>query len=704
MTRHKHPLGAGLTALALCLAVPTQSYAIIGSGGISGAPIEQKYIDFGAPFGNSVVNIQYGGGQSTGVLVPSTEIGVLKILTAAHVFDDAGDGQFDGDVMQIFFGSDVGNPTGTTATFEIRANNSNVELNPLWAQSSGAPQFDMAVVHVSLANFFEIQGGAAPVAVPVTSQNTQGLVGTMLGHGNHGQGGPAYANNLDDGVLKGGQNVIDFNGEVPPGLGGLPLAISQNLGTALIIDFDGPAGSANQLGDEDPLPLEASAGEGDSGGPILATVDGQLQVTGVVAATDSPASGIDGDYGELTFYPTVANDANEQFLRDAGVLIDAANLPFAPISFTIVDVEAILSGIAGLGSAVALGNTAEQTTSAHVSGIRQRLDRLRRATSRLDRIGGGEINDSGKLIEIEGPGTQRYETWVSGDVASTEIEESGQFPGGNSTVDQDFETYAATAGVDYLLNEHWLAGLAFSRIGSDADLPGAQIDSSGSAFSVYSAMRRGRLSGALFYSYSDIDLDLSRASTLGLATASPSSQAHMIDLSVNYTLRHEQLVHGPLAGVRFTSSSTDGYQETVNGQTGRGLLNVSGQDNDIWNLEAGYGASYHKEVGWGLIAPYLSASIQHQPGSTRAVSAGFQANTFQTLSLSPGSPSGLALIGSSPTLAVTDQSLDNTFWLIQGGVDLIHQRGWNVNLNGFVVSDQSTGEQYGGGVQVGYQF
>ncbi|MEM7700025.1 MAG: autotransporter outer membrane beta-barrel domain-containing protein, partial [Verrucomicrobiota bacterium] len=493
----------------------------------------------------------------------------------------------------------------------------------------------------------------------------------------------------------------------PAGVVDAPAALGSTdpripLGNALFIDFDDPAGDFNSLGAPNGVNLEAAPGEGDSGGPILVEIDGQLQVSGVVAATDNPTVNGDGEHGELTIYPTVANEDNEAFLREAGVALDGAQFFGETLTFTIIDIEALISGYIGFSTAIAASNVAEGAALAHISGVSSHLDQVRRGTSRLNQVGGAEIN-SGRP-QLAPPGTDRYEIWVGGDIVSTDIAGSEDFTQPNARLGQEIHNYSATVGVDYLISGNLIGGFAYSYLEGDASLEGASVDSDGDAVSAYLVGQAGALSASFLYSYASVESNVSRLLGGGQAVSSPETDVHTADLTANYTFQVDRLRHGPLAGVRFRTGRTNPYRETFNGQTGRGLIDVDKQDFDQWELQAGYSVSLHEETGWGLVAPYLSAAIVHQPGSDRVTTARFQTDTSQTLTLDPSSASGLALEGSSPTLSSSGDGLDNTFWRIQGGVDLLVRSGWNGGLYGFVLGDQATGEQFGGGVRVGSKF
>ena len=135
---------------------------------------------------------------------------------------------------------------------------------------------------------------AEPIQLVSQTTSLIGEVATIAGFGLNGIGSEGN-NETSDGFRWGGQNVIDFYGE----LGG-----GENL---FFADFDDGSDFNNTLDAAEfgsnaiPLELEALISEGDSGSPLLVQFGDQLAVAGVATG------GLDifGQYGSFAFWTGV---------------------------------------------------------------------------------------------------------------------------------------------------------------------------------------------------------------------------------------------------------------------------------------------------------------------------------------------------------------------------------------------------------------
>jgi hypothetical protein len=232
MIRHCLPRLALLSAAAFSALLPVSTYATVGvdsaGGGVIGAAHAAHAA--GLDLGRTVAFIQYGGGTATGTLVPSSEPGVLKFLTAAHNVESNNDGVLDAGAANItlFFGNTPGT-TGATATYSVVATPAQIAMNPNWATSGGSATHDMAVVSFTFAQIAAITGGPSTLQTSaVSSTNPLGGAAILGGHGLFADGTvnlggeenpedqvpdavPPGARDVN-GVLKTGTNTVDFVG------------------------------------------------------------------------------------------------------------------------------------------------------------------------------------------------------------------------------------------------------------------------------------------------------------------------------------------------------------------------------------------------------------------------------------------------------------------------------------------------------------
>jgi len=127
-------------------------------------------------------------------------------------------------------------------------------------------------------------------------------------------------------------------------------------------------------------------------------------------------------------------------------------------------------------------------------------------------------------------------------------------------------TYAATAGIEYVLNDRWAAGIGWSHVWSDNtlqnDLGGFDID--GDSVSTYLSYFNNNFWGDLLYSFGHYQVDIHRNTFLGSTVgATPELNSHQTTLNLGYNIPvRNQFVHGPTFRANYNSGRLDGYTET----------------------------------------------------------------------------------------------------------------------------------------------
>ena len=185
----RHPLSRSALVLAAAFSalLPVQSYATVGVDSAGKGAIGPAHAAHaaGLDLGRTVAFIQYGGGTATGTLVPSSEPGVLKFLTAAHNVDSNNDGVLDAGAANItlLFGNTPG-VAGATATYSVVATPAQIAMNPNWAASGGSATHDMAVVSFTFAQITTVTGGASTLQTSAVSATSPlGMAAVLGGHG-----------------------------------------------------------------------------------------------------------------------------------------------------------------------------------------------------------------------------------------------------------------------------------------------------------------------------------------------------------------------------------------------------------------------------------------------------------------------------------------------------------------------------------------
>ena len=293
-----------------------------------------NYVTEGAKWDAVAHLIVTDGGSTfdaTGTLVPSTVAGEFKILTAAHNVDTPAGGALASSVA-IHFGDNTSSD-GSTADFSFSTTNISVQSkwqNGDGSLTSGSPQYDFAVLTFTAADITKGAVGAFTSAISpmfMSTANPIGQVGTMVGYGISGTGQEPFENNPVDGIRRAGTNTLDaVNSTTNP----------PNTGFTIRSDFDSPAANRSSLGSSSPIPLEASTGSGDSGGPLIVDFGSGPRIVGVLNggfnAFSTDPSGVETDpseYGDVSIWAWAGDTMNMDYLTSAGISLTAIPEPSA---------------------------------------------------------------------------------------------------------------------------------------------------------------------------------------------------------------------------------------------------------------------------------------------------------------------------------------------------------------------------------------
>lgn len=692
--------------------MPTVSYGIVGTTSSGGGGIGQDYIDYAAnlDLGRTVGFLQYGDGTATGTLVPSTVFGTLKFLTAAHNVDSNNDGILDAGLagLVIYFGNAPGN-NGTGATYSVTATAAQIAVNPLWAASGGSASNDIAVISFTVSQITTVNGGASTLqASAVSAVSPAGLEGRLAGHGLHSDGTvnlsgenpedginpPGNAVNDVNGILKGGTNVIDFVG-VPGNVA--PPTISPVSGNVILVDFDKPDGTTSTFGGTAGTTREAGTAKGDSGSALFADTngDGKYEVVGVLNGGDNPYPGGASAFGDVSQFAAVLTTTNLAFLISQGVFVGNSIAGFSAgdfggLGFAVVDLAGINNFYANAVAAQQFQSFASQAISPHLSGIQTHVNRIQRATSRLENVGGDEVT----LADLAGFGSRRWEIWTAGNLGGTDV-------ANNSTANgPDTRFTASTMGVDFLATSHVIVGATWSYLTGkgSSSFSNMSMDSSGNAVGFNISGNWGGLNSSLIYSYAHLNTGIEHTVGGTPAYASPDVSAHTLDWTLSYNLRQGGWVHGPTAGLRYTDGRIGGYTESSSVPVA-GLASVSSQQFNAFRMNVGYNVAYHIPVSSGLIVPFFSAAWIHQTLHSRSATAAYQGSPFYVIG-----GSNLIPVGSGPTSRVSGLNQSSSFASLQAGIELISRRGFSVTLQGFLNVFRQDLVEGGGGLQMGLVF
>ena len=699
-----------LTAtLSLFFAV-TSSQAIVGVNSASPGVIGNQHITFAAnlDLGRTVGFVDYNNGTGTGTLVPSTEAGIFKFLTAAHNVDSNNDGRLDAGsgTLTIYFGNSPG-LNGAGATYSVVANANQIALSPLWASApAGAATNDLAVVSFrrdQLTPVIRDEGGqpspSTIQASAVSSTSPLGMQALQAGHGLHSDGtvnlgGDGGAAQQVNGILKGGTNVIDFVGVPTITVGG---TITADSGFVVLTDFDKPDGTTSTFGATTGGPNEAGTAKGDSGSALFADTnnDGKREVVGVLNGGDNPFPTGASTFGDISQYAPILTQSNLAFLQGQKVFVGLSSNgvsagDFGGAGFAIMDSAAINTFNSGVTTASQTQSQAQAPLQQPVGTVQNRVNNITRGTSNFDNVGGDEVT----LQDLAGFGSRRWEIWASSNLARVDSERGGTNGGA-----LDSRYGATTVGIDCLATSHVMVGAFWSYLYGTGHSTNLDMESRGNAVGFSLLTEWYGLTSSFIYNYSLGETEIRRLTGGAEATAAPGSSSHTLDWTLSYNMRHRGWVHGPTGGLRYSFGRVEGYSET-SAIPVPGLMTLTGQDFSVFRFNLGYNAAYHIHTDFGKIVPYLSASWINQTQHTSSTTASFQGTPFSVV----GSGGGVVPFGTGPSSAIAGASSNQSFASVQLGVEVIAHQALKVNLMAYSNVFRSGTTEYGGGVQVGVLF
>lgn len=685
------------------------SQAIVGVNSASPGVIGNQHITFaaGLDLGRTVGYVDYNSGTGTGTLVPSTEAGIFKFLTAAHNVDSNNDGRLDAGngTLTIYFGNSPG-LNGAGATYSVVANANQIALSPLWASApAGAATNDLAVISFrrdQITAVIRDEGGqpspSTIQASAVSSTSPLGMQAVQAGHGLHSDGtvnlgGDGGAAQQVNGILKGGTNVIDFVGVPTITVGG---TITADSGFVVLTDFDKPDGTTSTFGATTGGPNEVGTAKGDSGSALFADTNGdrKLEVVGVLNGGDNPFRTGASTFGDISQYAPILTESNLAFLQGQKVFV---GLSFNGVSagdyggagFAIMDAAGITNFNNGVNSAPQTQQQAQNPLQAPIGTVQARANNIVRGTSNFENVGGDEVT----LKDLAGFGSRRWEVWASSNLGRVDSDSGGT---NNGSLDSRYG--AATVGIDFLATSHVIVGAFWSYLYGTGHSTDLDMESRGNAVGFSVLTEWYGLTNSFIYNYSLGETEIHRRIGAAEAEASPGSSSHTLDWVVSYNMRHKGWVHGPTGGLRYTFGTVDGYSET-SAVPVPGLMTLTGQDFSVFRLNLGYNAAYHIQTAFGKVVPYLSAAWIYQSQSTSSTTASFQGTPFSVF----GS-GGMQAFGTGPSSAIAGSDSSQNFANVQLGVEFLANKILRVNLMAYSNVFRSGTTEYGGGVQVGVLF
>jgi outer membrane lipase/esterase len=222
----------------------------------------------------------------------------------------------------------------------------------------------------------------------------------------------------------------------------------------------------------------------------------------------------------------------------------------------------------------------------------------------------------------------------------------------NDTIEPgfDFDTFGATAGVDYRFTDSFILGLAFSYQTTDADLDASSgsVDTKSYNLSVYTTyyISAFYMDGIVTYGWNDYDIDRNiRYNIAGrnddFPVLTPSGETTTVNqtakgdtdgrqfsfgFGAGYDFSVGGVTFGPLVRLNYIRLDIDGYQEEIdNEDDGFGwVLDVDSQDVESLISVLGGQVSYAISTGFGVLLPQVRFEWQHEfEDDSRTITARF---------------------------------------------------------------------------------
>ncbi len=190
-----------------------------------------------------------------------------------------------------------------------------------------------------------------------------------------------------------------------------------------------------------------------------------------------------------------------------------------------------------------------------------------------------------------------WEIFASADFGQYDLDALGGSPGVESN------TYAATAGIEYVINENWAVGVGWSHVWNDNTLAGGvgNVDIEGDTAMFYTSYFKDNLWADVFYSYGDYEADIKRNAFGSTMRATPDIEAHQTTLNLGYNIPVEdRFVHGPTFRADYSWGTLDGYTETGNAAFNTRFRE---QDYESFITTLGWQLNWRHDTRWGAMRP-----------------------------------------------------------------------------------------------------
>ena len=362
-------------------------------------------------------------------------------------------------------------------------------------------------------------------------------------------------------------------------------------------------------------------------------------IPGQTALQERVGAGIAATCANLAANPGLrpaASVAEDLFFRCREMVQNANGLatalgfgtPALPSGFSLGMTSAQLNGVLNdiaHDEAAAQGANSTQNSDIQVENLSGRLSALRGGAGGISTAGlsirdsSGQIVSTGVAAGDEDDTVSKLGLFITGDYSFGEDDGSAEESG------YEFDGFGLTGGLDYQVNDNFIAGVAvgYSQTDNDFDQDNGELNQDTYSLSAYGSVYSGSLyfDGVIGYAFSDLDIDRNIVYPTIVRNAAGETDGEEFSASgaVGYDISKGAWSFGPFARLSFVDTDLDAYSET-----GAAGLNLSVADQNIQSLESTIGSdvSYSHSTSFGVVIPQIRLEWAHEfDDDSRQISA-----------------------------------------------------------------------------------
>jgi outer membrane autotransporter protein len=177
----------------------------------------------------------------------------------------------------------------------------------------------------------------------------------------------------------------------------------------------------------------------------------------------------------------------------------------------------------------------------------------------------------------------------------------------------NFDSAAATLGIDYRFNEHFVAGVLVNYTGTTADLvDGGRLNANAFRGGVYASLFGGGAYLNAFVGGADSNYDVSRQGLGSFVHGETNGADFNAMIATGYDFHVGGATFGPVGSFQYTYTGVDSFNESGSLDP----LHINSGRGDSYLTNVGARATYDWHFGSMVLIPEVRATWQHEYGDT----------------------------------------------------------------------------------------